>query len=521
MEVKHLTSQDTFPVDAADSLSPGWLAKHRKSLRVFAALISVLTIGVMLLAFGTRRATAPVMAPPKTIAVLPFKPANLAVRDESLEAGIAETLIGRLSGVGQIVVRPFGATRTYTDPQKDLVQVGREVQADAVLDGKIEKAGERIKLSVRLFDVKHGAVLWSEQFDEAIEDIFRIEDSISTRVTDALALRLSNSDHDHLTKRYTNSAHAYQLFLQSEFLKDKREYQKSFELYQQTLETDGNFALAYAGLADACLKLISEGTTKLFEADALTIARASLSKALELDESLAEAHSTLAEISYSFDYEWSKAEAEFKKAIDLNPNSADIRLGYGGFLLSSGRFDDSLIQLRKAQELDPNDLRVQQSIGVLLYFMRNYDESIKVFQKILKVDSNYDGALWWIENNYQQKVMFAEALDTAIQDGFRRRTLTPREAQQRKELFAESGWPGILRFRLAVEKHKTKSTISHRKMAALYAQLGEKDDAFSELKAAIDQRDPFVIWLKVEPQYDSLRSDPRYRDLLLELNMSP
>jgi tetratricopeptide (TPR) repeat protein len=178
-------------------------------------------------------------------------------------------------------------------------------------------------------------------------------------------------------------------------------------------------------------------------------------------------------------------------------------------------------QLRKAQELDPNNLRVQQSIGMLLYFMRNYDESLKIFQKIQQMDPNYNGALWWIENNYQQKVMFAEALETAIQDGFRRGTLTPREAQQRKELFAESGWPGVLRFRLAIEKRKTKSTISHRKLAALYAQLGDKDAAFSELKAAIDQRDPFVIWLKIEPQYDSLRSDPRYRDLLLELNIGP
>ena len=521
MEVKHLTSQDTFPVDTSESVSPSWLSQHRKSLRLFAALISVLTIGLMLLAFGTRRATAPGKARPKTIAVLPFKPANIELRDEPLETGIAETLIARLNGVGQIVVRPFGATRTYTDPQKDLAQVGREVLADAVLDGKLEKTSERIKISVRLLDVQQGTILWSEQFDESFEDILRIEETISTRVANALSLRLSRSDLDHLSKRYTNSAKAYQLFLQSEFLKDKRDYKKSFELYQQTLETDGDFALAYAGLADACLKLISEGTTKLFEADALTIARASLSKALELDETLAEAHSTLAEISYSFDYEWAKAEGEFKKAVDLNPNSVEIRLGYGGFLLSSARFEDAMIQLRKAQELDPNNLRVQQSMGVLLYFMRNYDGSIKVFEKIFQTDPNYDGALWWIENNYQQKVMFAEALDTAIQDGFRRGTLTPREAQQRKELFAESGWPGILRFRLAIEKHKSKSTISHRKLAALHAQLGEKDKAFSELKAAIDQRDPFIIWLKIEPQFDSLRSDPRYRDLLLELNMTP
>jgi TolB-like protein len=521
LEVKHLTPPAAFPDDESDSLSQSWLSQHRRSLRLFVAVVSVTIIGVLLLGVGTRRAAAPVVSPPKTLAVLPFRAANPQLPDEPLETGIAETLISRLSGVSQIVVRPFGATRGYTDPQKDLVEAGHEVQADAVLDGTVENTGDRIKVSVRLLDVQHRKILWTDHFDENLADIFKIEDLISSRVTNALALRLSAAEQNHISKRYTNSAQAYQLFMRSEFLKDKRDYKKSFELYQQTLETDPNFALAYAGLADACLKLISEGTPKLFEKDALTIARASLDKALELDEGLAEAHSTLAEISYSFDYDWSRAEAEFKKAIDLNPNSAEIRLGYGGFLLSLARFENSMTQMRKARELDPNNLRVEQAIGVVYYFMRNYDESLKVFQRIVQVDPNYDGALWWIENNYQQKVMFAEALETAIQDGFRRGTLTLREAQQRKELFAESGWQGILRFRLAVEKHKPNSTVNHRKLAALYSQLGKRDEAFSHLAAAIDERDPFIIWLKIEPQYDSLRSDPRYRELLLRLNLNP
>lgn len=144
----------------------------------------------MFLGIGTRPATAPVMSPPKTIAVLPFKPLNPELRDESLETGMAETLIARLSGVGQIVVRSFGATRTYTDPAKDLVDAGHEVKADVVLDGSLEKAGDRIRVSVRLMDVEHRAMLWAEQFDERAEDIFKIEDSISTRVTSALSLML-------------------------------------------------------------------------------------------------------------------------------------------------------------------------------------------------------------------------------------------------------------------------------------------------------------------------------------------
>jgi TolB-like protein len=521
LEVKHLTSQDTFPVDAPESVSPSWLSQHRKTLRFFAALVSVLTIGVMLLAFGTRRATAPGKAQPKTVAVLPFKPLNPTSRDEALEIGMAEALIARLSGIGQIVVRPIGAVRGYAETPQEAVDVGDELQADVVLGGNLERTADRVKVSVHLDDVRNRVTLWSQEFDESAEGIFEIQDSISKRITHTLALRLNNSEQQNLTRRPTNSPQAYQLFLQSELLKDKRDYKQSLETYRKTLETDPNFALAFAGLGDACLKLIAEGTQKHDEADVLMIARASLAKALELDESLAEAHSSLAEVTYKFDFDWSKAEAEFKKAIDLNPNSANIRLAYGGFLLSLARFDASVVQMQKAQELDPNSLLVQQSIGVVCYFQRNYDESLRRFQKILQVDPNYEGALWWIENNYQQKVMFAEAFDTAIQDGLRTGRLSKHEAERRRKLFSESGWQGILRFRLAREKQKPKSAISHRKLAALYAQLGERDQAFSQLQAAIDQRDPFVTWLKIEPQYDSLRSDPRYRELLAQINMSP
>jgi TolB-like protein len=475
----------------------------------------------MLLAFGTRRATAPVKAPPKMVAVLPFKPSNTAARDEALEIGMAEALIARLSGISQIVVRPIGAVRGYTETPKDAVDLGHELQVDVVLDGNLERTADRVKVSAHLYDVRSGKTLWSQKFDEGAESIFEIQDSISNRFTHALSLKLNTGEQNSLTKRPTNNVQAYQLYLQSELLKDKRDYKQSLETYRKTLETDPDFALAFAGLGDACLKLIAEGTQKTDETDVLMIARASLAKALELDDSLAEAHSSLAEITYKFDFDWSKAEAEFKKAIDLNPNSANIRLAYGESQLSLARFDASMAQMQKAQELDPNSLLVQQSIGVVYYFQRNYDESLKRFQKILQIDPNHEGALWWIENNYQQKVMFAEALDTAIQDGLRTGRLSKHEAERRRKLFSKSGWQGVLRFRLARENQKPKSAISHRKLAALYAQLGDRDQAFSQLQAAIDQHDPFITWLKIEPQYDSLRSDSRYRELLAQINMSP
>jgi DNA-binding winged helix-turn-helix (wHTH) protein/TolB-like protein len=497
------------------------LSRNAVRMGIVAAIIACGILGLVLLRLS-KRSTTPIGSPAKTLAVLPFKPLSADSRDESLEMGMAETLITRLSNVRQIVVRPMSAVRKYTDPQQDLVKAGQELQSEAVLDGSIQKSGDRIRVTVRLMNVQSGATLWTDQFDENFTNIFKVQDSISARVTNALLLRLSGDEQRQLTKRYTNNPEAYQLYLQGEHLRDKRDYNKSLEFYQRTIEKDPNFALAHIGLAESYMHLNAEGAPRIPIQETLPKIRAALIKALELDETLAEAHNTLAEIKYQLEYDWSGAEKEFQRAVELNPNAAYIRMAYGWYLMDEERFDEALPQMERAQELDPRNLLYQLSIGVFYYFRRDYDKALDRFQKILELEPNYPGAFWWIENIYQQKKMYPEALEYAMKTGLGSGKLKPEEVPGRREILKHSGWQGILRLWLDMAKERAKNEPANpRTFAVLYALLGDKDQAFAWLEKAVDAHDPWAVQLKIEPQYDSLRSDPRYTTLLKRLNMTP
>lgn len=499
-----------------------WLSGHSRSLGIVAAILALGILGLIVVGLSKKRAATLVGPSVKTLAVLPFKPLSADSRDESLEMGMAETLITRLSNVRQIVVRPMSSARKFTDPQQDTIKAGQELQAEAVLDGSIQKSGDRVRVTVRLMNVQSGATLWAEQFDENFTDIFKVQDSISARVTNALLLRLSGDEQRQLTKHHTNNAEAYQLYLQAEYLRDKRDYNKSVELYQSTIDKDPNFALAHIGLAESYMHLHAEGAPAIPIQETLPKIRAALTRALELDETLAEAHNTSAEIKYQLEYDWSGAEKEFQRAIELNPNAAYIRMAYGWYLMNQNRFDEALPQMERAQELDPRNLLYQLAIGAFYYFSREYEKALDRFQKILQVEPNYPGAFYWIEVIYQQKGMYAEALEYAWKNGISVGRLKPEEVPRRREIFKQSGWQGILRLRRdAYEKRAKKERINARNVAIIYALLGDKDQAFAWLEKAINEHEPFAVQLKIEPQYDSLRSDPRYTTLLKRLNMTP
>lgn len=503
--------------------SPNRLSRHSLRLGIVAAIIAFGILGLVLIGLSRKRKGTTAGSHVRTLAVLPFKPLSADSRDESLEMGMAETLITRLSNLRQIVVRPMSATRKYTDPQQDPIKAGQELQAEAVLDGSIQKSGDRIRVTVRLRNVQSGASLWAEQFDENFTDIFKVQDSISDRVTDALLVKLSGDEQQQVAKHYTNNSEAYQLFLQGEHFRDKREYRKSLDAYQRALDNDPNFAQAYIGLAESYNHLTTEGRPPVPVQEAMPKVRAALQRALELDETLPEAHVTLAEVMYEFDYDWVNAEREFKRAIELNPNLPYARMGYGWFLLYSVRFDEALRQLERAQEVDPRNLLVQMSVAVVFYFKRDYDQSLLRFQKILEVDPNYDDVFWWMENIYQQKGMYAEALEYAMKSGIKNGKLKPEEAEGRREILRKAGWQGILKLWLSKQEARVakNEAVSTRLMAVLQALLGNKDQAFRWLAKGIDEHDPFALWLKIEPQYESLRSDPRYTTLLKRLNMPP
>ena len=499
-------------------------SRRRQRLRILFAVLGAGALG--LLAYGLRmsRTAAPAVQPHKTIAVLPFKPLSADGADESLELGMADTLITRLSNVRQLVVRPMTAVRKYADPSQDPVKAGRELQTELVLDGSIQKAGDRVRVTVRLMDVESGATLWAEQFDEYFKDIFKVQDSISGRVTNALLLKLSGDEERRLAKRYTNDPEAYQLFLQAGYLVDRMDFQRGLESYQLAIEKDPNFALAYIGLAESVMRRTNQPAPPN-PIEAVPIAKAAVTKALELDETLAEAHNALAELKYQFEYDWPGAEKDFQRAIELNPNDAQSHLAYGWFLMSAGRFDEAMPQMERAQELDRSSLFNQYAIAKLYYYMRDYDKALNHFQKIAEVDPNYTGVHYEISAIYQQKGMYAEAFEAWLENGARNPryvTFTPEEVEKYRETFKKSGWQGIVQARrLRLEERSKRQHVLPSRFAEVCALLGDKDCAFTQLEKGIDERDPNVIRLKIEPQYDSLRSDPRYAKLLEGMNLMP
>ena len=482
-------------------------------------LVLVLVLGAWL--FSRKRNSQGSSSPIRSIAVLPFKPLNAESRDESLEMGMTETLITRLSNLRQVAVRPMSAVRRYTALQEDPVRAGNAIHAEAVLEGSIQKADERIRVTARLIDVRDGVTLWSEQFDENFTDIFKVQDSIAQRITDALALRLSRQEREQLAKHYTDSPEAYQLYLQGQLIWHSRRpnwFEHSLAYYQKALEQDPNFALAYIGMADCYISQSGHRRISMQEAEAK--ARPAIMKALELDNDLALAHNALAELKYQYEYNWSTAETEFKKAIELNPNVAWIHQAYGWFLMSEGRFDEARVEMDKSQELDPSSIATSAARGKLFYYTRQYDLAIRHFQNLLALEQQ-NPVVHILYSLYSQKQMYPEAVEAYLtlmtQNG-----APPQRVQELREAFGISGWQGFLRKRLEALKDEAKARyVEPFRFAYLYAELGEKDEALAAIEEAVNARDVFVIQLKIEPAFDNLRDDPRYSELVRRIGLQP
>ena len=504
---------------------------HRFSKRVVLIVILVAgTIGLICYGLLTRKSARLILPSEeettlgrvKTIAVLPFKALSADSRNESLEMGMTETLITHLSNLRQLVVRPMGAVRKYIDPQQDPVKVGQELQVDAVLDGSIQKVGDRVRVTVRLTNVRNGTALWAQQFDEKFIDIFEVQDSISERVANTLPLKLDGAEQQRLTKRYTDSPDAYQLYLQAQYLWDNRteeNRQKMFQYYQQAIERDPKFALAYVGMADLQITLV--GDNQIAYKEIRSQIAANLAKALELDPELAQARNLQAEVKYQFDFDWAEAEKEFKKAIELNPNVASIHLAYGWYLMSLGRFDLATKEMERAQELDPHSMVINRSRGRLLYFMHRFDQAIQHFQRIADAEPEVSINHWVLAEAYEQKGMYREAVEeyakVAMSGG-----AGAMRIEEDKETFKDSGWYAYLQMRKdRMMQHTTGGYTSPLTIASVNARLGNKDEVFIWLDKAVDERASGIPNLKVDPVFDSFHSDPRFVKLLQRMNLTP
>ncbi|HEU4390866.1 MAG TPA: winged helix-turn-helix domain-containing protein [Blastocatellia bacterium] len=492
-------------------------ATRKRRWAAAAVLLLVIVTGAsyFLTASGSNRSETP--SEVRSIAILPFAPLAAEPGEEYLGLGMADTLIGRLSHLRQVVVRPTSAIRKYAAPRQDARAAGREQMVDAVLEGSIQRSGERIRLSVQLVSVRSGAPIWSYKCDELCRDIFAVQDSISEKVAEALASRLTGEERQQLTKHHTENTEAYQLYIKGRYFWNKRTREglkKALEYFSQAIETDPNYALAYVGVADSNTMLADYDWVTPREA--AQKAKAAATRALEIDDSLAEAHASLADIRRFFEWDWAGAEHEYRRAIELNPNYPTAHQWYGEFLSAMGRHDEAISEMRRAEVLDPVSLVVKSAAGWVLYFARDYDKSIEQCLKLIEMDGGFSEVYSQLRRDYEQKGMYVQAMDADEKLRGFRRGVAREPIGVRSPLSAKAYWQRVLE--LTKQDLKNKEAVEVR-LAEAYAQLGEKDRALELLERAYDRHSCWMPFLNVHPNLESLRSDPRFLEILKRIGV--
>jgi TolB-like protein/tetratricopeptide (TPR) repeat protein/class 3 adenylate cyclase len=490
-----------------------------------AALIAV----ALLLAFGFwfiahRAGQSPTITPAaageRRIAVLPFKPLVAENRDQVLELGMADTLIAKLSNTRQIIVSSLNAVRKYGGLEQDSSAAGRELQVSSVLEGNVQKVADRIRVTARLINVADGASLWAGTFDEKFTDVFAVQDAISQKVADALALRLSGEEKRRLTKRDTKNLEAYQLYLTGRYHHARLippEIRTAIGFYQQAIDLDPDYAPAYFGLAEAnrSLAITSDVPSK----DSLPQATAAARKALEIDDSLAEGHASLSFSLIWYEWDWVGGEREAKRAIALNPNSAYSHFALAHVLSDLGRHDEAIAEGARAVELDPVFFLFGALEGMFLHHARRDDEAIARLEKTLQLDPTFWITHLTLGKVYIQQRKYPEAIAAFI----KARDLS----HGNSEAIASIGYATAL----AGDKAKARAVLDELKglsvqhyippfnVAMVYTGLGDQNEALSWLEKACEERDVRVTILKVDPRWDSLRSNPRFSAILKRVGL--
>lgn len=458
--------------------------------------------------------------PVSSIAVLPFKNLTGEDDDKFLGPGLADALIMRLSSIRELKVRPTAAVLRFNNVREDPLAIGLELNVDALLDGVYQRETDKIRVSVQLVSVKDGVTLWAAKFDENLTDIFAIQDSISEQVVRSLALKLSSDERRQLKESYTLNPEAFQLFVKGRYFWNQRTTEglrRSLEYAQQAIAIDPTYAAAYVGLADT-YNLLGAQHNVLAPGDSFPKARAAALRALEIDDKLAEAYASLGFINCCFEWDWQAAAENYQKAIELKPNYATAHHWYGELLSTLGRFDEAYAELRMAQELDPLSLAINVDMAACFYYSRQYSQSERQLNNLLELNPSFIRAYVLLGKVHEQKgeaekalEMLTRALEFAPDDPVTMSVLahaltTAGKLVEARKILAD------------LEATANRRYVSAVQIAAIRIGLGETDQAHESLEQAYENRDVELVWLKINPIFDPIRSDPRFVDLVERVN---
>jgi serine/threonine protein kinase/tetratricopeptide (TPR) repeat protein len=502
-------------IDAGDVMagsSPGPRAGPRRE-RAWLPAVAVVAAAVAILAAAGILSRQRVSSDRRSIAVLPLKNLSANPENEYFSDGITEDIIAQLSKLGDLRVIAATSVQHYKNSGKTVPEIGRELGVATLLEGSVRRAGDRVRIVSELVDARTSQQLWAETYDRDLRDIFAIQTEVSRSIAVALKGELSPAESARL-EAPARDVDAFNLYLKGRYYWNERTpdgLKKAIDYFQQAIAKDPTYALAYAGLADSYNLLAQYGINPA--EDVRPRAKEAATRALALDPTLAEAHVSQALIEHA-EFGWAAAEAEYRRAIDLNPSYATAHHWYANYLSQLGRFDEAVAEIKRAQQLDPLSIGINTAFGAVLYLARRNDEAVAQLRTTLEMDPKFALAHGALAEVYIQKRAYAQALEeyNAV------KAITGDTSDLRASLgylYAVSGRPrAALQLVDELGRRRGPEAAAPGSLAVVYAALGQKDLAFAWLDKAYAERDAWLVFLKVEPKFDNLRSDPRF-DMLL------
>lgn len=492
------------------SAAPG--AQHLpRRRRWIAVLVVVLLLGLGV-GYYVRRTQS--LQTPQTLAVLPFKPLSTGPGDESLELGMADTLITKLSRSARLIVRPTSAIRKYTGADSDPLAAGRALQVDTVLEGYLQRVDERLRVSLRLIRVRDGVSLWADSYDTRFTDMFQVQDTVSERVVDALGVQLSSLEKAGLRKRDTANVEAYELCMRGVFFFNTRSedgLRKAVPYFEQAIAADNNYALAYAELAAALGPIGYLGYRASDEIRPKM--RDAAMRAVALDPNLPLAHVVLGAVLAFYEWTWSEGEKEFQRALQLDRNLPLAHLWYGLLLECNGRYEDALKQWEQAQELDPVTPVIVAAVGVARFRLGDNEGALQQFRKALEVDDTFDqghvdiGHVYERSGDYRHAIAeYRLAVEHSPKSRLAKTALGYALARAGETAEAKHILDELLRA-------SQTEYVSPVHLAIICAGLDDNDAAMRWLEKAHDQRNATLSAILSEPDLQGLHGDPRFKEL--------
>jgi len=516
---------DGASVAVASAVSRGSAARGsigRKVLIVFAvagALLLALYFGGARSWILARRAAGPI----RSIAILPFDNYSGDPEQQYFTDGMTEALTAEMGKIHGLRVPSRTSVTLYKREKKPLQQIARELNVDALVEGSVMRSGGRVGVTVQLLDGARDQHLWGESYERDSSDVITLEHDLARTIAEKLKLNLSAGDQLRLNSPGKVNPGAYAAYLHGRFYWSKRtieDFYKSIEYYEQAIAQDSNYAPAYAGLADAYALLGSSPNDALPPNEAMPKAKAAAQKALQLDDGLAEAHASLAYVSMVYDWDWSTAEKEFHRAIDLNPNYATAHEWYAELLAARGRESEALEEMKRARDTDPLLVLMHTAVAETLYYSRHYDEVIAQCRQTLELDPNYALAHFHLGRAYLAKGMHPEAIAE-----YRKAeaSLGETPAMVMAIGYAEAKAGNAASARKALDRLKDQSRsryVPALYSAALYTSLGDSKDGIALLEKAYSEHSDYLIFLNVDPMADSLRAIPSFQALVRQIGLT-